>query len=276
MSTGKSRPFVELLALRSCGPRQFVALPRERSAAAVFGGQLLAQALMASGLTVGKDRLPHSVHAYFLRPAQADRQIEYEVLPKLDGRRVSHRAVRATQDGREVFTMNSSFRMGASDEHWQPGPLPVRSVPDQTKLGPGSAPDVLEHIVASDSFEFRFPMDADQPSRPCAFHPCWIRYVGEVDLDPLRAACAWAFVSDIGVVSGACRVEHVPYSYQGVSVDHAIWFHQRVAAAEWLRFEVMPRGQFGDRGLAHGSFHDEQGRLATTIMQEAAYSLPHR
>ncbi len=39
----------------------------------MFGGQAAAQALYAAGLTVEKDRLPHSLHGYFIlrRPRRA-------------------------------------------------------------------------------------------------------------------------------------------------------------------------------------------------------------
>src|SRR5690606_22590022 len=38
----------------------------------VYGGQVLAQAVLAAGRTVPEGRLPHSLHGYFLRPGGLD------------------------------------------------------------------------------------------------------------------------------------------------------------------------------------------------------------
>ena len=45
----------------------------------VFGGQVLAQALIAASRTVPDDRHIHSLHAYFLRPGDLDYPIIYQV-----------------------------------------------------------------------------------------------------------------------------------------------------------------------------------------------------
>ena len=45
----------------------------------VFGGQVLAQALVASYRTVNPDHYLHSLHSYFLRPGDWKTPILYEV-----------------------------------------------------------------------------------------------------------------------------------------------------------------------------------------------------
>lgn len=264
-------PLCELLDLGSGGPDRFVAPSNPGPAVAVFGGQLVAQALMAAGLTVEVDRLPHSAHVYFMHPVRSDRTLHYEVRRSSDGRRGSHRVVRALQDDREVFILAGSFRSVEIAESWHPTPAPAGSGPQESAHDREDARTLLPHFVASDSFEFRFPTEAGSPHRIGAFHPFWVRYVDRVDLDPLQSACAWAFLSDMGVVSAACRADHVPRSYEGVSADHAIWFHRLLPATEWLHLAASPIGQFGSRGLAHATFHDERGQLVATVLQEASY-----
>ena len=55
----------------------------------------------------------------------------------------------------------------------------------------------------------------------------------------------------------------------GASLDHAVWFHRRGRADEWLLFSVDPVTNFGSRGLAKGSLHTRDGVLVASIAQEA-------
>ncbi|WP_350354553.1 acyl-CoA thioesterase [Corynebacterium aquatimens] len=62
-----------------------------------FGGHLVAQALEAATRTVSPEKLVHSLHAYFLAPADADRQTTYRVRRHRDGRSFASRSVEAFQ-----------------------------------------------------------------------------------------------------------------------------------------------------------------------------------
>ena len=62
---------------------------------AVFGGQVMGQALSAAKETVEADRKVHSFHSYFLRPGDASKPIVYEVENIRDGKSFSTRRVSA-------------------------------------------------------------------------------------------------------------------------------------------------------------------------------------
>ena len=70
-SFAKLGPLERLLVLLDLEPidrdlfRGFHPPDRKRR---LFGGQIIAQALVAAMRTTPDDRLPHSLHAYFLRP----------------------------------------------------------------------------------------------------------------------------------------------------------------------------------------------------------------
>ena len=59
---------LSLLDLVKTGDNGFEGLSPSEPVQRVFGGQVLAQALVAASRTVGAGRLCHSLHAYFLRP----------------------------------------------------------------------------------------------------------------------------------------------------------------------------------------------------------------
>jgi hypothetical protein len=76
----------------------------------VFGGQVLAQALIAASRTAPPERACHSLHAYFLRPGDPSAPILYEVDRSRDGGSFSVRRVVAIQHGAQIFVLSASFQ----------------------------------------------------------------------------------------------------------------------------------------------------------------------
>src|SRR5215470_11374592 len=76
----------------------------------VFGGQVLAQALVAATATAPPERTCHSLHAYFLRPGDPTVPILYEVDRSRDGGSFSVRRVVAIQHGAQIFVLSASFQ----------------------------------------------------------------------------------------------------------------------------------------------------------------------
>ena len=77
----------------------------------VFGGQILAQGLIAAARTVPAGRPAHSLHAYFLSGGHPERPIEYRVERTRDGGRMTCRTVTASQDGRLVAETDVLVRL---------------------------------------------------------------------------------------------------------------------------------------------------------------------
>src|SRR5699024_1085702 len=98
----------------------------------VYGGQVLAQALLAAGRTMTADRLPHSVHGYFLRPGDLEEPITFAVERLRDGRSFSARRTHAIQSGKPILSMITSFQAEQEGlDHTEPMPR----VPDPEELG---------------------------------------------------------------------------------------------------------------------------------------------
>ena len=78
----------------------------------VFGGQVVGQALVAACRTVDVgNRLPHSLHAYFLLGGDPKVPIIYDVDRIRDGRSFTTRRVVAIQHGQAIFSMGVSFHV---------------------------------------------------------------------------------------------------------------------------------------------------------------------
>ncbi len=76
----------------------------------VFGGQVLAQSVIASSRTVAADRFIHSLHGYFLRPGDVEEPITFAVDRIHDGRSFSTRRTQAYQKGVPILSMIASFQ----------------------------------------------------------------------------------------------------------------------------------------------------------------------
>src|SRR5262245_65628330 len=79
----------------------------------LFGGQVLAQGLVAAVRTV-ESRLAHSLHAYFLRPGDPRVPTVFEVDRVRDGGTFATRLVKAIQHGEAILNMSVSFQVEVS------------------------------------------------------------------------------------------------------------------------------------------------------------------
>ena len=101
---------VEHIAPRKTGALTFVGnslMPQSR----IFGGQVVAQCLMAANQTIEPPLEAHSLHAYFLRAGDPTIPIEFDVDPIRDGRSFSTRRVVARQRGEAIFNTSISYHV---------------------------------------------------------------------------------------------------------------------------------------------------------------------
>src|SRR6478736_4206283 len=75
----------------------------------LFGGFVIAQSIIAATRNAPEQRRLHSLHAYFLRPVFAGKEVSYRVRPLREGRSFTSRRVEASQDGKPVLDMTCSF-----------------------------------------------------------------------------------------------------------------------------------------------------------------------
>ncbi|KAH7142209.1 palmitoyl-CoA hydrolase [Dactylonectria macrodidyma] len=74
-----------------------------------YGGQLVAQSLLAAYETVPSHFAAHSIHCHFLRAADVDMAIIYHVYRVRDGKSFATRVISATQGHRVILSATASF-----------------------------------------------------------------------------------------------------------------------------------------------------------------------
>jgi acyl-CoA thioesterase-2 len=234
--------------------------PEDSRRRALFGGQILAQALRAAARTVDPDRLPHSLHGYFLRPGSQERPVLLQVWRDRDGHSFSARRVAAIQNGEVIFNMSTSFHRR------EPGVQFVGELPQ-------GAPHYDE--VEEDAQFGRFqpwlrtrPILSDRVSEEGWVRSArmWSRVVQQLPDDPVLHACALAYISDVGSGFAETSVPGLPRG--GPSIDHSLWFRDAVRADDWVLVELWPLMAGGARGVYAGAMRDASGRLAAMLTQE--------
>jgi acyl-CoA thioesterase-2 len=271
---------VELLALERIDRDLFRGASQNLGWGAIFGGQVLGQALSAATQTVPGDRPVHSVHGYFIRAGVLERPIVYEVDRLRDGRSFSTRRVVALQNGEAIFSLEASFQIEESGfDHQEsmpevPPPETLRSEQELALAVAGDLPEaLLARVTAERPIEIR-PVDLRNPLKPTvqpARRRLWYRAVDKLPDDPALHRYLLAYASDFSFLGTALDPHGVSFFTPGMqvaSLDHAVWFHRSFRVDDWLLYDVESPNASGARGLVRGRFFDRTGRLVASVAQE--------
>nr|WP_218881642.1 acyl-CoA thioesterase II [Leifsonia shinshuensis] len=260
------------------GPSQWMPLGR------VFGGQVLAQSIVAATRTVADDRSIHSMHGYFLRPGDVNYPITFSVDRIHDGRSFSTRRTQAYQNGLPILSMIASFQ--DEDEGLEHQVDMPEGLPDPESL-PNSADTLedVEHPVAQ-YWASKRPFDMRHVPSPIylsvegahvAHQAVWFRSIGDLPDDPALHRAALAYASDYTIMESVMRRHGVAWATPGLkaaSLDHAMWWHRPARVDEWLLHTQESPSASGGRGLALGRIFSRDGRLVASVAQEATIRVP--
>lgn len=247
----------------------------------VYGGQVLAQSLVAAQRTVDADRPVHSLHGYFLRAGDSNEPISFAVERLRDGRSFSARRTHALQFGRPILSMIVSFQEPADGvDHAEPMP----SVP-----APETLPSVAERFAGTyggnywvrqrpiDLRHVEAPLYVDPAKEPSTRQSLWMRAVGRLPDDPALHAAVLAYASDYSLLEPILRAHGLAFITPGLkmaSLDHAMWWHRPARADDWLLYTQESPSAQGSRGLGLGRIYTRDGTLACSVAQEGMVRVP--
>ena len=270
---------LNLIQIKPVGEDRFVGRSKNIGTNAVFGGQVLGQALMAARLTVSEDRVAHSLHAYFLQPG-AHQPIDYAVDRHRDGGSFSARSVVARQDGNPIFKMTTSFQKPETglDRH---DPMPAIPGPERLL----EEAELFEAVRARLPEQFRdkspvlngldyrpvIPFDWLDPKPREARSSIWMRASSALPDDRFIHQALLAYASDHGPLLTATLPHGLSYVRGQVrlaSIDHSIWFHRDFRMDDWLLYHIDSPNVHGSRAFCRGAIYTRAGLLVATTMQE--------
>lgn len=234
-----------------------------------FGGHLVAQSLAAATATVGDNKLVHSMHSYFLRPADAEAPTEYEVSVLHDGRSFASRSVQASQGGKVCFAMTASFhhRGDNGPEHAEPmpevpGPETIEPHGKVPSGVPGAEKDFREWDIRV------IPSGSDNKERTTVSgRSIWFRYRHELPDSDRFHAQALSYMSDMTLLFSTLEA-HPEHQVQLASLDHAVWFFRPVRVTDWFLYRQASPSAASGRALASGKIFNQDGELVALVVQE--------
>ena len=274
------RELLDLLDLEPLEVNIYRGRNRDIGTGRVFGGQVLAQALVAARRTVDEPREAHSLHGYFILPGDLAAPIVYFVDRLRDGSSFSTRQVTAIQHGRAIFSLSASFQIEERGfEHQTPMPdvPPPEELANELDLIRGMAdriPDALRQILTQDRpIDFRpgAPIDPFRPDKRPPLRYMWLRAIERLPDDRLTHQAVLAYASDYGLLGTALLPHGVAPrspSVQIATLDHAFWAHRPFRADEWLLYAMDSPAAAGARGFSRGAIYTRDGQLVASVAQE--------
>jgi acyl-CoA thioesterase-2 len=252
----------------------------------VFGGQTIAQALVAAQRTVEEDRNVHSLHGYFMRPGDTSVPIIYEVDRIRDGASFTTRRVVAVQHGHAIFSLEASFQKeetGLEHQIAMPADIPE---PDTLlsqrelvgKFGELVPEGIRRYWERDRPIEMK-PIILEHYTSREKLAPkqnIWIRLRGPVPDDRRIQAALLAYMSDMTLLDTSTFAHGraiFDRDIQAASLDHAMWFHRPHPLDDWLLYAQDSPSTQGARGFTRGSLFARDGTLVASVAQEGLIRL---
>jgi acyl-CoA thioesterase II len=258
--------FVDALSLESVGPDRYRATNLESGHGVVFGGQLLAQAVMA-GLAGQEGKSVKTVHTVFARGASPEAPLDVAVERMHSGRSVASSTVTISQG--DTLCTRSLVLLTAEE------PDLIRHA-DAPRSGSTPA-DVAGAVRGEGAWEMGIVGDVDI-SDPALVGPpeldVWVRFAGAPD-DPATDQALVAYSTDGFLIATAMR-PHAgvgqAQAHQTLStgvLSHTLTYHERCPASEWHL--LQQRSPYAGHGRSYGvgDIFRSDGQLAVSFVQDA-------
>lgn len=277
------------LSLEKVQEDSFVTVHQNEGSRQVFGGQLMAQSLVAASTSVPSEKKLVSYQSIFTAPADIAKSIHYKVKSLHEGKSFSLRQVVAQQHNKLCFQATVSFQ--SIDEGLEfhqsmpsvPTPYECADLPEMVAAYQKHFPDHLGKVDAAASLppqavDMRF-VDINRflaPSTDSVGQFIWVRFDADLGGDHERHKQVLAYVSDQTIA----HVATAPHGLGGVnpklrlvSLDHSLWFHRPFAADDWLLLARQCESTSAGRALVTGQIFDQAGTLVASLAQQALVRL---
>jgi acyl-CoA thioesterase-2 len=252
------------LELTEVGTDRYTAANLEGHAV-VFGGQLLAQSIVAA-LRGNEAMAVKTIHSVFPRAGRPDAPVEIQVDRMHAGRSFASSTVTVTQ-GDRLVTRSLVLMDVAEDDLIRHADAPA-AMPS-----PDDAPGSSE----PNSWQFRF-VDGVDIVDPDAVGPAelgvWTRFEGAPS-DPVTGQALLSFATD-GFLIGTAMRPHAgvgqAQAHKTLStgvLSHTLTFHEPVDAGSWML--MANESPYAGHGRAYGRAHvfTSDGRLVASFVQDS-------
>jgi acyl-CoA thioesterase-2 len=274
--------FLGTLELTDVGDDTFTGRHPVKVAPRTFGGQILSQAIVASGNTVPGSRdslFLHAAHTHFINGGDVTADIEYRVRRLRDTRNVANRLVSVEQGGTVLALMQLAYQTDGRNPlvHGDPAPqVPEpEGLPNVQDTLRGYEDVVTMFVEAPQPMEMRFTNDPAWIAKGKGLiqedNRVWIRAAGDLPDDQVIHDAALAYASDTTILDSIITRHGLSWGYDrimAVTLNQSLWFHRRVRFDEYNLYASHSTVADGGRGMSNGQFFDREGVLVASTTQE--------
>lgn len=267
-----TKALLEALQLEPVGPDRYQAgNVAGAPGVVVFGGQLMAQSIVAAALG-HEGKSVKTLHIVFARGASAEAPLDVAVEPMQSGRTFASSTVTISQ-GDRLCTRAIVLLTAEEPDLIRHGiEAPVVPGPEAASPAEDSAPD-----DGPEGWEIGIVGGVDIAD-PDAVGPAtldvWTRFAGAPD-DPATGRALLAFASDGFLIGTAMR----PHAGVGQAqahhtlstgvVSHTITFHEPFSAADWLLLAHSSPYAGHGRGYGRADVFRSDGQLVASYVQDS-------
>lgn len=269
---------VDLLRVKQADTDLFIGAHPNTRLQRTFGGQVMAQALMAAYGTVREDQIAHSLAGYFLKAGVTTQDIEYIVDRVLDGRSFATRMVRAVQGDTVIFSLFASFHMIEDGlEHsdvvplYAPWPQECPPLADVMNARFGHS----ELWDEWNALDVRFAGDSGASHQiPRGNHSAhmrvWVRTTGRLPDDHRIHHAVMAYLSDITLLSVSTVPHEVNFTSSRMmvrSITHSMWFHRPFRADDWMLYDQISPSASMSLGYSTGRLFQNEVMIGSASQE---------
>jgi acyl-CoA thioesterase-2 len=271
---------IKKLDINEISPMSYIGKNMDIGSPQIYGGHVVAQAIVAAYRSVEAPKYLHSLHSYFLHPGNNLLDIEYEVEVVKNGRSFDVRRVYARQKDRIIFLLAASFH------------IPEKGVQHQALMPNVTSPEKLNSFPEMFSeFAAKFnikPKGIFSDESPIIFHPgdhynpfnpgkrparnhTWFKANGMAPKDPESQLALLAYASDFNLLVTSLMPHDISLfttNMRIASLDHAMWIHRQPNLNEWLLYTVESPNSGNARGFCQGRIFTRDGTLIASVAQE--------
>jgi acyl-CoA thioesterase-2 len=258
------------LTLARVGEDLFRGTSPDAQAPRVFGGQVVAQGLLAAYETVERFDC-HSLHSYFIHAGDPGAPILFQVDRLRDGGSFATRRVSAMQGERRLLELTASFQ-AAEQGFTHQAPMPAVAAGPEA-IDDAGDPRGLGIGIYLRNLRNPRPGMIDEINPPQ--HQTWFRADGLPSEQRYHQA-ALAYATDFQMLPTMVQPHPLRWSTPGLqiaSLDHALWFHRPLDFTAWHLHDLDSPSAHATRGLARGRVFSRTGTLVASTAQEAMFRL---
>ncbi|KAF5578564.1 hypothetical protein FPANT_9944 [Fusarium pseudoanthophilum] len=231
----------------------------------VYGGLLMGRAVTAAANGI-RDRECHSVQATFVRRAKPELATQFNVTEAMTGNNFTIRHVTATQDDKEIFSANVSFRKPRLGFEHTSDKMPQVSLPskydtDSTRrMHPRPVPAGIEAVWTSE---------------PDGENICvWIRSKSHLENNSAVQTAALLYASDYPILEAGLLRHGLSWRTAGLftaSLTHSAWLMRQSDFNDWHLFCIRSLAASEAHGLAVSHTHSRSSNDAAGHSQKISH-----